>query len=254
MSCNTPTPRKCGDDTCVGGSKVVPKAEYTATYGTDVAPTWPAEPKNAEKKKIPVPLPHGAPRHACMGLNACKGLDRFGPDGPPDGPTQGQANDCAGQGYCSTTSDHTCHVQNDCKNQGGCGLYGTAKELNNPGLNDCKSLGSCATPINAERFSTNGPNQRYSVWKRAQVVFKDAWKTVNPDIGSTLREQIIAEAEANGYDFPNGPPPENIDGENPPSPFTETGPPYLWVSAGNTDRSAMTACGASGLSGAGGCG
>ena len=70
--------------------------------------------------------------HACMGLNACKNLGRT------------QDNDCAGQGYCSTTPDHTCHVTNACRHQGGCGLYGTAEELANPGANDCRYQGSCA--------------------------------------------------------------------------------------------------------------
>ncbi|MEO7827217.1 MAG: hypothetical protein ABIR60_08760, partial [Allosphingosinicella sp.] len=109
------------------------------------------------------PQPEGLPAHACMGLNSCRGSDRYGTAGAPDlGP-----NACAGQGYCSTTADHTCHVQNSCRNQGGCGLYGTAEEMDRPAENDCRSLGSCATPINAERFSTNGPNQGKSVWLRA---------------------------------------------------------------------------------------
>jgi hypothetical protein len=103
--------------------------------------------------------PAGMPQHACMGLNSCKANDRFGLAGRPGvGP-----NECAGQGYCATTSDHTCHVQNDCRNQGGCGLYGTAEEMSRPAENECRSQGSCATPINAERFSTNGPNQGKSV-------------------------------------------------------------------------------------------
>ena len=97
--------------------------------------------------------PADLPLHSCMGLNSCAGSDRFGKLGPHGN----DPNACAGQGYCSTTPDHTCHVKNDCRNQGGCGLYGTAEELSQPGVNECRSFGSCATPINAERFITNGP-------------------------------------------------------------------------------------------------
>ena len=80
------------------------------------------------------PQPEGLPLHACMGLNACAGSDRFGLFGAPGR----EPNACAGQGYCSTGADHTCHVQNECKGQGGCGLYGTGEEMNNPGANACR--------------------------------------------------------------------------------------------------------------------
>lgn len=192
-------------------------------YPYESAPLWP--------KKIG-PQPPGMPLHACMGLNSCKGSDRFGTEGPPGG----SPNDCAGQGYCATTPDHTCHVQNECKNQGGCGLYGTAEELDQPALNECKSLGSCATPINAERFSTNGPNQGKSVWVRAREVFEKNWND-----GKNLSKRVPSR-----YDPPNRLGPV-------PAPFADTGPPYLWISDDNEDRDNMTACGASGLSGAGGC-
>lgn len=185
------------------------------------APTWP---------KTIGTLPPGAPLHACMGLNSCKGQDRFGLDGPTGGPNAGKPNECAGQGYCSTAVDHTCHVQNDCRHQGGCGLYGTAEELDRPGQNECKSLGSCATPINAERFSANGPNQGKSVWARAREVFEKNW----PEMRKTVSGA-----------------PEKLGPV--PAPFADTGPAYLWISNDNTNRGNMTACGASGLSGAGGC-
>ena len=183
------------------------------------------------------PQPLGMPLHACMGLNACRGADRFGTRGRPD---TGEPNACAGQGHCSTATDHTCHVQNDCRNQGGCGLYGTAEEMDNPGHNACQSLGSCATPINAERFSTNGPNQGKSVWARAREVFeRETW----PE----LRQELLAdEAVAAGHPLP-------VTLGLPPAPFAQTGPTYLWISEDNSERSNMTACGASGLSGAGGC-
>jgi hypothetical protein len=181
--------------------------------------------------------PIGMPLHACMGLNSCAGSDRFGTSGPP----QGQPNACAGQGYCSTAVKHTCHVQNDCRGQGGCGLYGTGDEMNNPGANDCQSLGSCATPINAERYSANGPNQGKSVWARARQVFVQNWPQ--------LRQELLAQ-QAKGK-LPGQPLPATLG--QPPAAFANIGPSYLWISADNAERGNMTACGASGLSGAGGC-
>lgn len=209
--------------------------------------------------------PRGMPAHACMGLNSCKASDRFGVAGPPapkasssgngcggspSSPSNGcggnpstfTPNDCAGQGYCSTATDHTCHVQNSCRDQGGCGLYGTGEELNRPGDNDCRSQGSCATPINAERFSTNGPNQRKSVWLRARAVFEEKWPAMRKEL---LEKQAWGELDA------NQPLPETLG--SPPPAFAGTGPTYLWISADNGQRGNMTACGSSGMSGAGGC-
>lgn len=190
------------------------------------------------------PQPSGIPLHACMGLNSCKGADRFGTKGHLD-PSTGEyvVNDCAGQGYCATASDHFCHVQNSCKNQGGCGLYGDQEELNNPGNNDCRSLGSCATPINAERFSTAGPNQGKSVWKRARAVFEETvWPATRAEL---LAKQSAGELPAD-LDLPETPGPA-------PAAFNNNGPAYLWISEDNTERGNMTACGSSGTSGAGGC-
>lgn len=181
--------------------------------------------------------PPGMPLHACMGLNACAGSDRFGKSGP-----NGQPNACAGQGYCSTTADHSCHVQNRCANQGGCGLYGTAEEMDNPGSNACQSLGSCATPINAERFSTNGPNQGKSVWARARKVFEEK---VWPEVRAGLLEKQSKGA------LPDQPLPETLG--HPPGDFATTGPTYLWISSGGGPTGDVSSCGASGLSGAGGC-
>lgn len=182
--------------------------------------------------------PRGLPAHACMGLNSCKASDRFGVAGPP---TQAP-NACAGQGYCSSATDHTCHVQNSCRDQGGCGLYGTDEELNRPGDNQCRSQGSCATPINAERFSTNGPNQGKSVWLRARAVFEEKWPAMRAEL---LARQASGELDSN-QPLPETPGP-------PPALFAETGPSYLWISDDNKVRIHMTACGSSGMSGAGGC-
>lgn len=181
------------------------------------------------------PQPEGLPLHACMGLNACAGSDRFGLFGAPGR----EPNACAGQGYCSTGADHTCHVQNECKGQGGCGLYGTGEEMNNPGANACRSQGSCATPINAERFSTNGPNQGQSVWLRARAVFEANWEATRLELLATQKGGASQPLPAT-----LGPP---------PAAFAATGPSYLWISGDNDARGNMTACGSSGMSGAGGC-
>ncbi len=115
--------------------------------------------------------------HACMGLNACKGHDRLG------------TNSCAGTGYCATAAEHSCHTLNDCRNQGGCGLYGTGEEQNNPGNNSCSWQGSCAVPINAERFSTEGPNKGKSVWGRAREIFEEKMIKANRQFGPSPMPQ-----------------------------------------------------------------
>ncbi len=195
-------------------------------YPFDKAPKFP--PTVGEQSE-------GAELHACMGLNSCAGQDRFGITGPKGG----SPNACAGQGFCSTAVDHTCHVQNNCKSQGGCGLYGTASEMDRPGQNACQSLGSCATPINAERFITNGAYQGTSVWKRARAVFKETqWASLrekNPALSEELPAVGGVFVEKNGDIFSEG-------------------PSYLWISDDNEERDNMTACGSSGMSGAGGCG
>lgn len=194
-------------------------------------PVWPDTPGTQ---------PQGVPEHACMGLNGCKGADRYGIEGHTD-PVTGErvVNECAGQGYCSTTADHHCHVQNACRNQGGCGLYGTAEEMDNPGHNDCSSLGSCATPINAERFSTNGPNKGKSVWARARQVFEEK-------VWPELREELMAKRDAG--EIPNDTPLPEKPGPV-PEPFADSGPAFLWISNNDTNPGAMFACGTSGLSG-----
>jgi hypothetical protein len=144
--------------------------------------------------------------HVCMGINACKGHDRLG------------TNNCAGTGYCATAAEHSCHTLNNCRGQGGCGLYGTPDEQNNPGNNSCSWLGSCAVPINAERFSTEGPNKGLSVWKRARTIFEEKMKAANRQFG--------------------------------PSPML-AGPTYDYLTSNYS--ASYTACGASGLSGGNSC-
>jgi hypothetical protein len=214
----------------------------------DVGPYW-----SEAGKPVPAPYPYaevpafvrpakagppGMPLHACMGLNGCAGSDRFGAEG-----ANGVPNACAGQGYCATGADHSCYVQNDCRNQGGCGLYGTGEQMESPGHNDCRSLGNCATPINAERFSTNGSNRRKSVWVRARKVFEEqVWPKLQPE---------LVEKKKAGKLPADQPLPEKLGPV--PGPFEGTGPTYLWISEDNIARNNMTACGGSGMSGAGGC-
>lgn len=175
-------------------------------------------------------------RHACMGLNSCKNQGRT------------LANDCAGQGWCATSLEyntaapdqpsivnHTCHVQNNCAGQGGCGLYGTEEELNHPGGNACQTLGSCATPINAERFITEGDNRTKSVWAQARSHFASTvWPTL----------------EEGGKDKPLPAFPSGIDADK--QALFKGGPTIQWME-GSNDGNGMTACGASGMSGAGSC-
>jgi len=126
------------------------------------APTGPLAPASTT---TPVEL------HVCMGLNACKGHDRTG------------ANNCAGTGYCATAERHNCQTLNNCRGQGGCGLYGDAEQQMNPGNNECAWQGSCAVPIQAERFSTLGDNVGKSVWLRARKLFEDRMHKANRSYG-----------------------------------------------------------------------
>ncbi|VAW55786.1 hypothetical protein MNBD_GAMMA07-1986 [hydrothermal vent metagenome] len=224
---NTDWYKNAGLDYYLNKIKLLPDVtDYWKKSKYAGAPSFPTNP--------PATIPSGADRHACMGLNECKNQGRT------------LANDCAGQGSCSTSlaynpadentpniTDHTCHVLNDCAGQGGCGLYGTADEQNNPGGNECRSLGSCATPINAERFSTDGPNQGKSVWSRAREVFTtEVWpelKKTNPKLPDT---------------------PPQVPGTNKQPDLFKYGPSIEWI---EHEGGGMTACGASGMSGAGSC-
>ena len=72
-------------------------------------------PADAEKTTV------DAEKHACKGMNACKGL---GADGK---------NECKGKGSCATKEKHACKGLNSCAG-------------NSPdGKNACKGLSGCAT-------------------------------------------------------------------------------------------------------------
>ncbi len=83
-------------------------------------------------------------KHACRGLNECKGQGAAG------------KNECAGAGTCATIEKHACAGQNDCKGQGGCG--------ETPGANECAGKGGCHVPM------TGG------MWEKARKMFEEKMK------------------------------------------------------------------------------
>jgi hypothetical protein len=91
-------------------------------------------------------------KHACRGLNMCKNLDKDGD------------NACAGQGDCATIAAHSCHAQNECKGQGGCG--------ETAGQNACKGQGECAVPLHA------------GAWEKARAVFEAKAKEMGKEAGA----------------------------------------------------------------------
>ncbi len=70
-------------------------------------------------------------KHACKGLNACKGQGKDA------------KNSCKGQGGCATAEHHSCKSQNECKGQGGC----KTDDNSCAGKNSCKGKGGCAVPV-----------------------------------------------------------------------------------------------------------
>ena len=68
-------------------------------------------------------------------------------------------------------SNKSCKL-NNCRGQGGCGLFGTAEEMCLPGANECAFQGSCGTPIPASRFVNQGANKGQSVWLIARSLFE----------------------------------------------------------------------------------
>lgn len=90
--------------------------------------------------------------HVCRGLNACKGKDKE------------KDNACAGQGNCATAKAHSCHAQNDCKGQSGCGEH--------PGQNDCKGKGECGVPLSE------------GAWKKARKEYEKQMKVAKKEFGA----------------------------------------------------------------------
>lgn len=90
--------------------------------------------------------------HVCRGLNTCEGKG------------QGGDNACAGQGTCHTANKHTCHYENECKGQGGCGEH--------PGQNACKEQGECAVPLSP------------ATWENARATFEKAMADAGKEVGA----------------------------------------------------------------------
>lgn len=89
--------------------------------------------------------------HVCRGLNACMNKGASGD------------NACAGQGKCATAKAHSCHEDNDCKYQGGCG--------ESVGQNACKGKGECAVPLGE------------GAWTKARASFETAMKGASKEFG-----------------------------------------------------------------------
>jgi hypothetical protein len=90
--------------------------------------------------------------HVCRGLNTCEGKG------------QGGENACAGQGTCHNANKHTCHYENECKGQGGCGAH--------PGQNACKEQGECAVPLSP------------ATWETARAAFEKAMAEAGKQVGA----------------------------------------------------------------------
>lgn len=90
--------------------------------------------------------------HVCRGLNTCENKGASG------------ENACAGQGTCATATAHTCHYQNECKGQGGCGDF--------PGQNACSEKGECGVPLSS------------GAWEKARAAFEAAMADADNAVGA----------------------------------------------------------------------
>jgi hypothetical protein len=89
-------------------------------------------------------------KNVCRGLNTCK-------------EHKGGDNACGGRGECAVAKAHSCHKENECKGQGGCG--------ENPGLNACKSKGECAVPLMDD------------AWTKARATFEQVMASAGRQVG-----------------------------------------------------------------------
>jgi hypothetical protein len=94
--------------------------------------------------------------HVCRGLNTCEGKGAGGD------------NACAGEGTCHTANKHTCHYENECKGQGGCGAH--------PGQNACKGQGECGVPLSKP------------TWETARAAFEKAMEAAGKQVGAAPAE------------------------------------------------------------------
>lgn len=107
-------------------------------------------PQNAENDGATSDETTDIAKHACRGLNECKGLGKTG------------TNECAGAGVCATIEPHDCAGQNECKGQGGCGKT--------PGANECKGQGGCHVPMSG------------SMWERARKHFETQMEAKDKEV------------------------------------------------------------------------
>ena len=93
------------------------------------------------------------------------------------------------------TLQHSCHENNNCRNQGACGYAGDEVEQMNPGNQSCYQHGSCGSPINVSRVSSMGPNKGKSVWKLARQIFEtrmyDAGVPFGPSPGDGYPDDLV---------------------------------------------------------------
>jgi hypothetical protein len=127
-----------------------PPVDAGAPTGTSAVSSGEAPAAGAELTEAQVILT--TEPHVCRGLNTCMNKGKSG------------ENACAGQGTCHTANAHTCHYENKCKGQGGCG--------ESYGQNACAMKGECAVPLND------------GTWKKARAAFEAAMKAKGNEVGA----------------------------------------------------------------------
>ena len=168
------------------------------------------------------PGPAGMPQHACMGLNSCKGSDRFGARRAPGlGP-----NACAGQGYCATAGlTIPATSRTTAATRAAAGSTAPTRKWTS------RATTIAARWARARRRSTpsgsapTAPTSGKSVWAaRARGVRGE---------GMAGAAQGAARP-AGGRQGPGGPAAARRRSARAPARFAETGPTYLWISDDNT--------------------
>jgi hypothetical protein len=115
------------------------RREFTKIMGAVVAGMAAGSKAFAGEEKKAAAAAKGDPKkHACAGLNKCKGN---GGCKTGDAGCSGK-NTCGGKGGCATVK-HDCAGKNGCGGQGGCksGDAGCA------GKNSCEGKGGCHSPV-----------------------------------------------------------------------------------------------------------
>ena len=148
-------------------------------------------------------------------------------------PPGGKPNACAGQGYCSTAVDHTCHVQNDVPRPGRLRPLRHRRGDEQAGRQRVPIAGLLrdADQRRALQHQRPQPGQ-----ERLDAGARRCSRRTGPSSATNCsRKQAEGEIPA------NQPLPETLG--PPPAAFANTGPTYLWISDDNKERGNMTACG-----------